>query len=262
MATPTETEALRSAYIAAREIMRANSVESAQQSVYTLCEALGAGHTSDVDGHPDAIPLDLALDDHGPVLPISADPAVQVLLTRYLVPAVADARLVAQRSLSSERLVTEATQDPLTGLWNRRSLELAINRTTTGDCIALLDLDHFKRVNDTGGHEAGDALLVTFAHYLRGAVRAQDIVGRLGGEEFVIVLPATRLVEACSTLHRIHQRWQEMAIFHVTFSVGVAPVEEDPTSAETPGQSALRAADALMYRVKSTGRNRVACASP
>lgn len=257
---PTETQALRSAYVAAREIMRARTVEEAQQAVLTLCRALGARHTDDLEGHPGAIPLDLALDDRGPVLPVSDDPAVTTLLTRYLVPAVADARLVAQRSLSSERLVTEATQDPLTGLWNRRSIEFAINRAEAGDCIAMIDIDHFKRVNDNGGHDAGDAVLVTFASYLRGAVRSQDIVGRLGGEEFVIVLPDTRLVEACTTLRRVHQRWQDMAIIHVTFSVGVAPVEADFRSPETPGQLALKAADALMYRVKATGRNRVACA--
>lgn len=253
-------EAVEAAYRATRAILRARTITAAQNAVLSLAHSLGAAVVPADAAGSDAVPLDLTLDDGPPQLPAAADGYVRELIARYLAPAVSDARMVAQRSLSAEMLVEDATIDPLTRTWNRRSLELALNRARPGDAVALLDLDHFKRVNDTQGHAAGDTVLATFATYLRGAVRDRDIVGRLGGEEFVIVLPETPAAEACEVVRRLQRRWRELGVFPVTFSAGVAPVPEQPTTGETPGQLALLVADTLMYRVKSEGRDRVECA--
>jgi diguanylate cyclase (GGDEF)-like protein len=187
--------------------------------------------------------------------------------------ALRESRLTALRSHSEHhRLVREhgavaaqALQDPLTGLPNRRALDLRlreISTSTSGQpcAIALIDLDRFKAVNDARSHAAGDAVLRAVASSLRTALRAQDLVVRYGGDEFVVVLPATSLPVAQAALVRATQAVAELPVdtgAGVTMSVGVVlmPLGGEP-------DAALADADAAMYRAKRAGGNRVLGALP
>jgi len=124
----------------------------------------------------------------------------------------------------------------------------------------MLDLDHFKKFNDVHGHEAGDSVLRETASFLAANVRAEDVVCRFGGEEFVIILPTADLAAAhgraekiCSNLRLLEVVHQGQPVGTVTVSVGVAAI---PEHGATP-QRLLEAADAALYRAKREGRNRV-----
>ncbi|MEP7017046.1 MAG: GGDEF domain-containing protein [Actinomycetota bacterium] len=250
---------LRAAYTATRGLLRTRDALEAQHIVLKLCRALGADvATADAD-LPDSVPMDISLGEGEPLLPITGDPRVRSLLSRYLVPAVSDARAIVESGLSSERLVQMATIDTLTGVWSRASLTYAVNHTSPGDCVSMIDLDHFKNVNDTLGHDAGDAVLASFAAHLRSGVRDRDMVGRFGGEEFVVVFPATTIEGAYDVLIRLRASWQTTSMLPITFSAGIAAVTVPHGDREPAGQTALKSADALMYAAKSAGRDRVEC---
>ena len=182
--------------------------------------------------------------------------------------ALRESRLTALRSHSEHhRLVREhgavaaqALQDPLTGLPNRRALDLRLREISTSAngqpcAIALIDLDRFKAVNDARSHAAGDAVLRAVASSLRTALRAQDLVVRYGGDEFVVVLPATTLPVAQAVLTRATQAVAELPVdtgAGVTMSVGV--VRMPPAGSP---DAALADADAAMYRAKRACGNRV-----
>lgn len=247
--------ALLAAYQATRAILRAPSGPAAQAAVLQLCRDLGGEVVAADDLTHDTVPIDMSVGEGEPLLPASPDPEIREALGRYLSAAIADARLVAERGLRSELLQESASRDALTGLWSRRPLTRAINRAAQGDCVALIDLDHFKSVNDDLGHDAGDALLQAFGQHLRAAVRDADVVGRLGGEEFVILLPGTPLERAVAVLDRVRRTWPPIAPQPVTFSAGVAAVPHEGADGDRPGQHALRRADKLMYQAKQQGRN-------
>jgi diguanylate cyclase (GGDEF)-like protein len=153
----------------------------------------------------------------------------------------------------------QATVDPLTGLLNRRTLEdraRLLSKTGTGYAVAMLDLDHFKALNDSRGHEVGDRALKTFAQVLRDSLRAEDIVARYGGEEFVVVLPGCDASQAMTAL--LHVRGalrQAVAVTGVafTFSGGVTD-----SQAHDSWQVQLRVADAGLMACKQDGRDRLA----
>ncbi|WP_028838384.1 GGDEF domain-containing protein [Thermomonas fusca] len=158
-----------------------------------------------------------------------------------------------------------AVSDELTGLPNRRAMleTLATNtrharRGLLPVTIAMVDLDHFKRINDTLGHPAGDAVLVGFAELVRQLLREGDVLGRWGGEEFLLVLPGATAAQAQQVLWRLQAavRDQLLAGQPVTFSVGVA-AHRGSESAET----LLSRADAALYEAKHAGRDCVAIAS-
>lgn len=171
------------------------------------------------------------------------------------------------------RLVTRLQQlserDALTGLLNRRALVPLLQREVGrlrryGETYALLmiDIDHFKNVNDSHGHAAGDAALVKLADVLREAAREVDHIVRLGGEEFCILLPHSELDGAMHLACRVHAAVRD-ADWHefdrsVTISVGVA-VAQSPE--ETP-QAVLARADQALYRAKNAGRDQVVLAEP
>ena len=250
---------LRAAYAATRRLLRTRDALAAQQIVLTLCRALGADvATADAD-LPDSVPMDISLGEGEPLLPITGDPRVRALLSRYLVPVVSDARSIVESGLSSERLVQMATIDTLTGVWSRASLTYAVNHMSQGDCVSMIDLDHFKNVNDTLGHDAGDAVLASFAAHLRSGVRDRDMVGRFGGEEFVVVFPGTTIEGAHDVLTRLRASWQTASNLPITFSAGIAAVIRLDGDREPAGQNALKSADTLMYAAKSAGRDRVEC---
>lgn len=164
-----------------------------------------------------------------------------------------------------ERIRELAERDELTGLSNRRSLQDAIDvevarsgRTSSRWCVALVDLDHFKQVNDTGGHALGDAVLRWFAGRLKAVARASDVAGRWGGEEFLLILPDTGLPAGLNCLARLKDAVTRPAPgtvpgnLHVTFSAGVAEHRDGES-----GASVVERADALCYAAKRNGRNRI-----
>ncbi len=171
-----------------------------------------------------------------------------------------------------EALRTQSIRDPLTGLYNRRYLEEMMQRETRravrSECalgVMMLDLDHFKSFNDTYGHDAGDAVLRETASFLAKSVRAEDIVCRFGGEEFVVILPMADLKASQARAERIRSKLRELTIIHqgqslgmITVSVGVAELPQHGTSP----RELLEAADAALYRAKREGRDRVVVAEP
>lgn len=171
------------------------------------------------------------------------------------------ARAVLRRR--ADDLAHEVSTDSLTGVGSRRWFDLELARLTdrTGwGAVAIVDLDRFKRVNDGFGHHVGDRTLETVGRILRRAVRSGDVVGRLGGEEFAVLLAGTRLEAALLLAERIRldierAPWHEIQPgLTVTTSVGVA---EGPLSSI---REVLRAADAALYEAKRNGRNRVIAA--
>ena len=164
--------------------------------------------------------------------------------------------------LRAARWEAEAHHDPLTGLANRRFVAarlpgLLAHGQATGQPLlaAMLDLDHFKSVNDRFGHEVGDAVLRATGEILRDHVRPRDTPARLGGEEFLLLLPDTDLEQAVAACERLRLRiaehpWDELApALGVTVSIGLGSVDASDTTWQT--------ADAALYRAKAGGRNRV-----
>ena len=168
-------------------------------------------------------------------------------------------------SSAQRKLRHMAATDPLTGLFNRRHMldlaekELArFQRSRHPIGLLLLDIDHFKFINDSHGHEVGDKVLVEVANAIKGELRSQDLIARWGGEEFLAILPDTNLGQARASAERVRQalmqqRWcfdgQSVA---VTISVGVSEFQEDDGL-----KSAINRADRALYRCKDNGRNRV-----
>ncbi|HEY2297451.1 MAG TPA: GGDEF domain-containing protein [Jatrophihabitans sp.] len=159
-------------------------------------------------------------------------------------------RFTARQASLSEALRVAAHTDALTGVANRRDFELRLAVAAPGDTIMICDLDHFKQLNDTHGHRAGDLVLAEFGSMLRATLRGCDFAARYGGEEFVLILPATDLTDAETTLARMREQW---TVLHptVTFSAGFAGCKANRSHAET-----LAVADRALYAAKSAGRNR------
>jgi diguanylate cyclase (GGDEF)-like protein len=164
----------------------------------------------------------------------------------------------------------QAITDDLTGLVNRRrfieALDAEIERARTFGSpltIVLADLDNFKQVNDAFGHHGGDVVLRAFADLIRSHVRDVDVSGRIGGEEFAILLPETDRAGAARVAERMRRSLNAVPIaisdersIHAASSFGVAELEP-----EQSGDDLLRAADAALYRAKDEGKNRVVTAS-
>ena len=160
---------------------------------------------------------------------------------------------------SNARLEELTRTDPLTGLRNRRSFDQEFvarfehaRRYNRPMAVAMIDIDHFKRINDTLGHQQGDAVLQRVAAVLRRCSRQSDLVARYGGEEFVVVLPETALLEALQFAEKI--RASVAADDGVTVSLGIAAM---PPARFNEPEAFLRAADEALYRAKESGRNRV-----
>ena len=170
------------------------------------------------------------------------------------------------------QLREQATTDDLTGLWNRRYFtrraqrELAMaSRTERPLCVLMLDIDHFKRINDARGHGVGDTVLRDFGALLRDQLRATDLIGRLGGEEFGVLLPETGLATAEKVAERIRAAVEDHAFEHdqgtlrATVSIGIAQrTSENDKSLDR----LLSQADQALYEAKEGGRNRVVVQRP
>jgi diguanylate cyclase (GGDEF)-like protein len=166
-----------------------------------------------------------------------------------------------QLRIEQEKLRRLATIDELTGVLNRRGLEQSLDdleAAAHGMTLVLLDIDHFKRVNDRHGHDRGDEVLRRIAAVVACNLRASDVFGRWGGEEFLIACQGTRIRDAARLAEKLRDRVQQSNIdgadgrIAVTASFGVALAPPGGSTAD-----ALKRADAALYRAKEAGRNRV-----
>ncbi len=177
-----------------------------------------------------------------------------------------------ENSLNHERLKQVGLTDPLTGVFNRRYFESRcqeevahVRRRKSPLSCMFLDIDKFKRINDTHGHAAGDKVLCMVAKLIKSGLRGNDVMARFGGEEFVVLLPQTRLQTACEIAERIRATIEAQSYpvsakenLAVTISIGVAQAqdileEEDMAAA----RKLLAAADDAVYQAKKSGRNKV-----
>lgn len=166
----------------------------------------------------------------------------------------------------SKNLEFLANTDELTGIWNRRAFIAESNkelqraqRNQRPVCLLMMDLDDFKDINDEFGHEVGDEVLKLFTHSIRANKRSYDIFGRIGGEEFAMLLPETRKVEAIELAERVRRKVSEI-FFHkhhtdikITVSIGVYELAANDTTIMT----ALSQADRVLYAAKRAGKNQV-----
>ncbi|MGA2712881.1 MAG: diguanylate cyclase [Bryobacteraceae bacterium] len=173
---------------------------------------------------------------------------------------------ITARKAAQDKLAYQANFDALTGLANRyhfwTRLQGALRRASiehSETSICLFDVDHFKEINDRFGHAAGDEVLEAIGNIVRAELRASDIAGRLGGDEFCFALPGTDDNEAARVAERIRERLSTLAFgmgtgspFSVTATFGVARSEPD-----VDAKDVMEAADRALYRAKSAGRNRV-----
>jgi diguanylate cyclase (GGDEF)-like protein len=212
----------------------------------------------------EALQADFAQIDLGIVITIVV--AVNTVLAVFAVPTV----LLARRFMMHAQLLAESRIDTKTGLLNVATWESEAEaeiaravRTRSPLAVALIDIDHFKMVNDTYGHLAGDKALRAVTDALREQLRSYDLAGRFGGEEFAILLPQTREEHALSIADRLRMHIAGMSVpvsddgkpencIRLTVSVGVAPL--DDTNRELT--DLLAAADSALYHAKQAGRNR------
>jgi diguanylate cyclase (GGDEF)-like protein len=178
------------------------------------------------------------------------------------------AQIVVENSRLFDRIKNLSIRDGLTDLFNHRhSIELVANefgrvgRYAGGVSLLMVDIDHFKNINDAHGHQAGDAVLKEVARVLKDNLRHVDALGRYGGEEFIAILPHTVREEALQTAERLRKGIDDH-VFRVgdrelrtTISVGVACFPSD--TVDSPN-GLVREADKALYKAKQAGRNRVA----
>ncbi len=188
--------------------------------------------------------------------------------------AVAAAKQVSMAIASlklQETLRTQSLRDPLTGLFNRRYLEASLDRELQRATrrkqplsVLMLDIDHFKRFNDTHGHDAGDALLAQFGALLARIVRSEDVACRYGGEEFTVLLQETDAAQAveraeqiCAAVRSLDVQHRRQTLGPVTVSIGIATAPHDGTAPD----DLLHAADRALYAAKHGGRDQARLAA-
>ena len=189
---------------------------------------------------------------------------------RLAVTVAAQIGLALANLKLSEALRIQSMRDVLTGLFNRRYMEESLEREMQragreqGPLgVIMLDLDHFKRLNDTFGHEAGDMILRALGHCLQEFSREYDIACRYGGEEFTLILPDAPLSVTLKRAEQLREKFKHLEVVYQsrslaagTLSLGVAGFPEHGSTVE----NILRAADAALYRAKTNGRDRVVVA--
>lgn len=253
---PERDQAVRAVDRMRGRLLRVATSAEAVALVIALVHDLGGRTQPASIQSDDVLPVDLTLGILSEAVVAAAAPGTRArdALDRHLSGCVEDVRAVVTRLDHGTRTARDASVDPLTGLLNRRATAPALRKAGVGDAVVMIDLDHFKQLNDTNGHTAGDDVLRAFGETLRRTTRDGDISGRHGGEEFLLVLPSTSLEAAVSVVHRIAAHWREDRRADVTFSAGVAAVD-------TRGpQAAVQEADAALYRAKVAGRNRIEAA--
>lgn len=215
------------------------------------------------DGKTLCFPLLAHGESHG-LLHLSgpeADERFALNVTSQIALAMANVKL-------RESLQVQAVRDPLTGLYNRRYLEQALERELRRAArekmplaVVMADIDFFKRINDTAGHAAGDEVLRELGKFFTAHLRPYDVACRFGGEEFLLILPGSTLESALRHAERLREAVRDLAptyegkpLGRISLSLGVAATPRDGETAE----ALISSADAALYRAKSEGRNRVA----
>lgn len=173
---------------------------------------------------------------------------------------------IKQKRLLEEELRAIATIDSLTGVYTRyQLLEFGENelkrfhRAGHSLCALMLDIDHFKKINDTYGHSMGDSALKHFANVCSASLRTTDIIGRIGGEEFVIIMPDTASSEGYEVAERIRCNVEESPFFrdNISFTLTVSSGLYEFTKEDHSFERALSRADSALYEAKGAGRNHV-----
>ena len=234
-----------------------------------------AGHSADVTGFLNSGAHAKYMGDrHSHIVGLRAD-GVEIKLgasivlvnpgeERFMVAIVRD---ISERLELQERLALAASTDPLTGVFNRRAFLATVQnewqrtvRYGSGFSVLLFDLDKFKKINDSHGHDIGDSVLCQFSELVRASLREVDVFARWGGEEFIAALPHTPLEVAVNTAERIRKAVAEHkfigadgAAFPVTVSIGVSSM----ASEKHPLAEVIKWADNALYEAKNAGRNRV-----
>jgi len=232
---------------ATRALFWIESPADASLAARRLVTDLGGEITLARSADSDALPVDLAFGEGEPTLPAAPPLSVaRMLLQRHLPLFMVDAHRALELADKTVRLAEDASVDSLTGLASRRRLDRFLGRMRPDDTVIIVDLDHFKTVNDTLGHLEGDRVLEVFGATISANLRARDHAGRYGGEEFVILLAGGG--EPDPLLTRLRSAWASVRTHPISFSAGIAPARPDPTRA-------LNAADHALYRAKSCGRD-------
>ena len=232
---------------ATRALLWIRTPTDAKDIAADLVTAFGGTVVPAGSGDAEAMPVDLSFGDGEPVLP-SAPPTstARMLLERYLPSLVVDVGRALELSSQVGRFDEDASIDSLTRLANRRMVGRATGRLRSDEVVIMVDLDHFKQINDTLGHAAGDRLLRVLGRTIRATLRGRDFAGRYGGDEFVIILRDT--TDPVAFLERFREAWRTERPYDVSFSAGVARVGKDTSLA-------LPAADHAMYLAKQAGRD-------
>ena len=186
---------------------------------------------------------------------------------KYFVAVISD---IGSRKVMEQELINRATHDSLTGLLNRTELAKALDkeaaragRYSRPFSLLMLDIDHFKLVNDDFGHQVGDRVLIELAGILEAAIRKVDFVGRFGGEEFLLILPELNHEKALELAERIRKQVESHTIItqdqviKITVSIGVSTYPEHGNDVD----ALVKASDDAMYKAKACGRNQVASAN-
>jgi diguanylate cyclase (GGDEF)-like protein len=261
LAASPDSNALSAQLRAAQALLHAESPAEVRAIVLDLVHDLGGNVAPAGDAHHGCtVPVDVSLGLSEPLLPL-AEPSSQVALRlNDILPSFLDsARIVLARLHSAMRRDEEASRDQLTRLLSRGAWMRRLAGAAPGDSVCFIDLDHFKTVNDSGGHASGDAVLRAIGELMLRTFRKDDSCGRYGGDELVCLtegLSGQSLVERCEQLRRTWEQERPAAGAHVGLSIGVAEVRDGG------GLRALQAADLAMYRGKNAGRNQTLLARP
>ncbi len=240
------------------QVCREIRAEPAPRYTYIILLTTRSGKADIAEG------LEAGADDYV-IKPFEAIELKARLLAGSRIIELQDQLLEAQ-----EELRHQATHDALTGVWNRAAildkLEIELQRArrqTTPLTVMMADLDRFKTINDTYGHQAGDVVLRNVAQIMSGAVRVYDAVGRYGGEEFLIVAPGCDVLTAQTLSQRLHSHVGRIAqaanhpAASVTCSFGVVTTIDGNVDSD----ALIRAADDALYRAKTNGRDRIEVAA-
>ncbi|WP_154202781.1 sensor domain-containing diguanylate cyclase [Vibrio harveyi] len=167
-------------------------------------------------------------------------------------------RDISHRVRLENKLKNLAEKDPLTGCWNRRRFDKELARhasiadryAVSNTALAIIDIDHFKQINDKHGHDVGDEVIKDLGNLMKAQCRETDIVARVGGEEFAIIMPETNTRNAFEAIYRLKEIIQSKSVLGITISGGITTINRSV-------EQSYRRADKALYQAKTLGRNRV-----
>ncbi len=195
--------------------------------------------------------------------------SLPVLVIYPLLFAWVSYQAITRLAEHKRRLQVMSTRDGMTGVYNRRHWELLL-RNEFDNCrryqrdatLLIIDIDHFKSINDTWGHDVGDQAIVALTRQLQMTLRGSDVIGRFGGDEFAVIMCGTPATSAIAAMSRVHERLSQLRLscapqVALRISVGVAPL----TSETEHYREWLKSADMALYKAKNSGRNRTEAAA-